>query len=227
MKKLLTLFLAFVILASLAGIASAASDKKANVTISVDKFDYEAAENLLMLMNQERQSGDAWYYNPDGSVNSTGWLNGYIMDDSLTEAAMYRAAQQAILFDHTQPNGATLCDGIHPDVYMENLAAWQTTSGQAFTSLMEEDQDYYGQGHRRSILSSKKKKKKIGCVTVNGRIRFFPVLFCRRRMQSADGQLYQLPGREYCLSANDRERRGLVRHGSFRRGGQRKQHCRP
>ena len=53
MKKLLTLFLAFVILASLAGIASAASDKKANVIISVDKFDYEAAENLLMLMNQE------------------------------------------------------------------------------------------------------------------------------------------------------------------------------
>ena len=169
MKKLLTLFLAFVILASLAGIASAASDKKANVTISVDKFDYEAAENLLMLMNQERQSGDAWYYNPDGSVNSTGRLNGYIMDDSLTEAAMYRAAQQAILFDHTQPNGATLCDGIHPDVYMENLAAWQTTSGQAFTSLMEEDQDYYGQGHRRSILSSQAKYVGIGCVTVNGR----------------------------------------------------------
>ena len=171
MKKLAAIILAIAILSSITGVASALVKdgvdypNQAYVTYSVEYKPEQAAE-LLAEINAFRKS-DAWYYESDGSVAYAGILDDLIVDDSLTQAAMYRAAQQAILCSHTQPSGAQACIGVHDDVLMENLAYGAETSNQAFNGLAEEKQSFKGQGHRRSMLSNATHVG-VGCVSVNG-----------------------------------------------------------
>ena len=173
MKKLTAFILALAILASITGIATALADpvtsadypNEGYITYSVEYKPEKAAE-LLEQINEFRKS-DAWYWSYDGTKKSAGVLDDLIVDDSLTEAAMYRAAQQAIYASHTQPSGAMACSGIHEDVQMENLAYGYETANRAFTALSEEKQSYAKQGHRRSMLSNATHVG-VGCVTVNG-----------------------------------------------------------
>ena len=171
MKKLLMIIIALTIMTSFTGVASALVKdgvdypNQAYVTYSVEYKPEQAAE-LLAEINAFRKS-DAWYYESNGSVAHAGVLEDLIVDNSLTQAAMYRAAQQAILCSHTQPSGAQACIGIHDDVLMENLAYGAETSNQAFNGLAEEKQSFKGQGHRRSMLSNATHVG-VGCVTVNG-----------------------------------------------------------
>ena len=171
MKKFVSVILALAILVSITGAASALVKdgidypNQAYVTYAVEYKPEQAAE-LLEAINTFRRS-DAWYYESNGSIAHAGVLDDLIPDDSLTQAAMYRAAQQAILCSHTQPSGAQACIGIHDDVLMENLSYGAETANQAFTGLSEEKCTFKGQGHRRSMLSNATHVG-VGCVTVNG-----------------------------------------------------------
>ena len=167
---LLVLLLVTCSIAQADGANKNSEENKYWVTINVDKYDYEAASDLLNKMNEVRQSGDAWYYQKDGSVKNLGVLDELIVDDSLTQAAMYRAAQCAVRISHELPSGNGYVNNeVHEDAWMENIAYGQKNADQAFVSLMEEKQNYSGQDHRRSILSKGAKYVGVGCATVNGR----------------------------------------------------------
>ena len=173
-KKMLALISAVLVLSVLATVCYAEKGQSDQdnlywLTIDVDKYDYDAANDLLSRMNEVRQSGNAWYYKSDGTVKELGVLDSLIVDESLTQAAMYRAAQCAVRTAHELPSGeGYVNNGVHEDVWMENIAYGQKTSSQAFTSLMEEKRGYSGQDHRRSILSSSAKYVGVGCATVEG-----------------------------------------------------------
>ena len=64
------------------------------------------ARKELDLVNEFRTSGDAWYWNEDNTEKiSTGILNALAYDYALEKIAMQRAAEIAMLFDHTRPDG--------------------------------------------------------------------------------------------------------------------------
>lgn len=67
------------------------------------------------------------------------------MDKDLQEAAMQRAAETAIYFDHTRPD-ASSCFTASSKAYGENIAAGQTTAKQAMNGWMNSS------GHRANIL---------------------------------------------------------------------------
>ena len=173
MKKLLALIFTFAILVSVTGIAAALVDPETGVdypeegyiTYSVE-YSPEKAQELLDEVNEFRRS-NAWFYGSDGSVQYAGVLDDLILDDSLTEAAMYRAAQQAVKASHTQPGGGSGCYNIHKDVVAENIDFGSETAHQAFTGLAEEQCTFNGQGHRRSMLSNATHVG-VGCATING-----------------------------------------------------------
>ena len=58
---LLVLLLVTCSIAQADGANKNSEENKYWVTINVDKYDYEAASDLLNKMNEVRQSGDAWY----------------------------------------------------------------------------------------------------------------------------------------------------------------------
>ena len=126
------------------------------------------AQSMLSMINAFRAS-DAKCWNEDNTaeVAYTG-LQPLTYDYALEQAAMLRAAEIAVSFSHTRPNG-TLCFSALP-LYMhgENIAAGQTTAASAFTSWREDDYKYAGQGHRRNMLESNFAAVGIGHVTFNG-----------------------------------------------------------
>ncbi|MDE7244810.1 MAG: InlB B-repeat-containing protein, partial [Oscillospiraceae bacterium] len=83
---------------------------------------------------------------------------------------MLRAAETALSFSHTRPNGEdcfTAFQGSYR-AFGENIAAGQSTGSSVFTSWQEENEKYAGQGHRRNMLSSNFNAIGIGHVYYNG-----------------------------------------------------------
>ena len=107
---------------------------------------YDYAKQVVSLVNTQRASAG---------------LSAVTIDKDLTEAAMHRAAECAIVFDHTRPNG-TSCFTISNKANRENIAAWQTTPSYVMNSWMKSP------GHKENILASGNKSIGVGCVTVNG-----------------------------------------------------------
>lgn len=126
------------------------------------------AQSMLSMINGFRESNaKCWNEDDSAEVAYTG-LQPLTYDYALEQAAMLRAAEIAVSFSHTRPNG-TLCFSALP-LYMhgENIAAGQITAASAFTSWREDDYKYAGQGHRRNMLESNFAAVGIGHVTFNG-----------------------------------------------------------
>lgn len=127
------------------------------------------ARSMLSMINSFRASSDAWYWNEgDKSKTTCSGLQPLTYDYALEQAAMLRAAEIAVSFSHTRPNG-TLCFTTLP-LYMhgENIAAGQTTAAAAYTDWREDNYGYAGQGHRRNMLSANFAAVGVGHVTFNG-----------------------------------------------------------
>lgn len=108
--------------------------------------DYKSAYKVLELVNQKRaQNG----------------LSGLVMEESLIETAMKRAAETSLLFAHTRPDSSS-CFTANELMIAENIAAGQTTPEAAMTSWMNSS------GHRANILSTDAKTIGIGCFIING-----------------------------------------------------------
>lgn len=126
------------------------------------------ARKMIDMINTFRAS-DAKCWNENNTVEVTySGLQPLTYDYALEQAAMLRAAEIAVSFSHTRPNG-TLCFSALP-LYMhgENIAAGQTTASSAFTSWREDNEKYAGQGHRRNMLEANFVSVGIGHVTFNG-----------------------------------------------------------
>lgn len=135
------------------------------------------ARTMLELVNAFRTSGDAWYY---GKPNDEGFeekvpvtdLQPLQYDYKLEKVAMQRAAEIAIHFAHTRPDG-TECWTAYEEVgsfgnQAENIAAGRITAAATFDQWKEENEPYAGQGHRRNMLSSSVTTFAIGHVVYDG-----------------------------------------------------------
>lgn len=109
--------------------------------------EYDKAYEVLELVNKEREKAG---------------LSKLVMDKELLEAAMVRAAEIVVLFDHNRPNGSecfTACD----KMYGENIAMGQGTADYVMECWMNSS------GHKANILQSAYKSIGIGCFYKNGR----------------------------------------------------------
>ncbi len=156
-------------------VASAAEGTSIKVDVAVQYGQTEARE-MLKRVNEFRTGSDAWFWNPDNetqtvySAENRNMLSEYTYDYGLEKDAMLRAAEQAIYYDHTRPNGSS-CFTAYTNPYgycAENIAVGYGTEEKVFIGWQEADELYKGQGHRRSMLSPDYKYIGIGHVYYNG-----------------------------------------------------------
>lgn len=138
-------------------------------------YHQEEARSMLSYINAFRTSStDAWYWNEtDTEKVYVSGLGELVYDYDLEQIAMLRAAEIAISYSHTRPDGTSCftveCNGVTSAG--ENI--WYSNNGDgtaltAFTVFREEDNPYATQGHRRLMLSDTKTSVGIACVEIEG-----------------------------------------------------------
>lgn len=110
------------------------------------KRDYTKAFEVLAKVNEERAKNG---------------LSALTMDTSLLETAMVRAGEQAVLFSHTRPDGAS-CFSANKNMAAENIAINQTSAASVMDSWMNSS------GHKANILNKKATSIGVGCFYING-----------------------------------------------------------
>lgn len=128
------------------------------------------ARKMLSLINNFRTGSDAWYWNSDNSqkVYVSG-LGNLTYDYDLEQAAMVRAAEIAVSFAHTRPDGTSCFTAYDCKAAAgENIAIGYTTAASVFEGWQETNENYSGQGHRRNMLSQGVKAIGIGHAVING-----------------------------------------------------------
>ena len=137
------------------------------------KVTYGQTEARAMLadINAFRTSEtDAWCWDMSDSTKQPCLTTELEYDYELERVAMQRAAEIALSYDHTRPNGKA-CFTAYPSGYMrrgENIAAGYGSAAEVFDGWKEENESYAGQGHRRNMLSDKFKAVGIGHVVYQG-----------------------------------------------------------
>lgn len=154
-KKLFALLLcaAFLLpVSSQTGLA--ANTDLATVRIDVT-YGQTEARTMLDMVNDFRTGNDAWVWNEDDTTKTTySDLNPLVYDYELEKVAMQRAAEIALSFSHTRPDGSA-CWTLYDDAYSsggENIAAGYSSASAVFEGWQEADEGYAGQGHRRNML---------------------------------------------------------------------------
>lgn len=92
------------------------------------------------------------------------------MDADLMEAAMQRAAETAVYFSHTRPDGTT-CFTVSSKAFGENIAAGSTTAAATMDQWMNSD------GHRENLLNSRWSTIGVGAFSVEGGPTYWVQLF--------------------------------------------------
>ena len=137
------------------------------------KVTYGQTEARAMLadINAFRTSEtDAWCWDRSDSTRQPCSTTELEYDYELERVAMQRAAEIALSYDHTRPNGKA-CFTAYPSGYREmgeNIAAGYGSAAEVFNGWKEENEFYAGQGHRRNMLSAKFKAVGIGHVVYQG-----------------------------------------------------------
>lgn len=159
--------------------AYAADSDYETVTLEGVQYYQTEARTMLDMINDFRTGGDAWYYTAkdDGTKKYAEGLSEVEYDYTLEKIAMQRAAECAIFFEHTRPNGKTATSQVLPKEYGysqtratgEALEGGSTTASHAFRNLQESyAESFSGQGHRRQLLSKNLTRIGIGCAYYNG-----------------------------------------------------------
>ncbi len=133
------------------------------------QYRYDMTESMLPLINELRTGDGAWYWNSDNSTKTVLTdLKPMTYDYGLEYTAMQRAAECALHYAHTRPDG-TRCFAIYPSSGSgENIAAGYRSVNDVFIGWREENQPYGGQGHRRNLLGRNNLYIGIGCVYADG-----------------------------------------------------------
>ncbi|MCD8075699.1 MAG: CAP domain-containing protein [Lachnospiraceae bacterium] len=169
MKKTITTILITVIFLTFR--AASASAAQADITVTYGQTE---ARSILAMVNEFRQGSDAWYWNSDNTTKTTrSGLSALTYDYDLEQVAMQRAAEIAVSFSHTRPNGNSCFTayteyGFVCSTCGENIAKGQASAERAFAGWLEADKDYSGQGHRRLMLSTSANAIGIAHVYYNG-----------------------------------------------------------
>lgn len=162
-KLLLSLAGAATALFMAAGISVSANAEESATIYSVEydgTYCQTDCRKMLDLVNEFRTGDDAWYWNEDNSEKvECGELSELTYDYNLEKIAMQRAAECAIYYSHTRPNGGSCFDVYDEYNYPlwsvgENIAVGQASYSSVFTAWKEDNYKYSGQGHRRNMLDS-------------------------------------------------------------------------
>ena len=176
-RKYLGFLLCIAVLLSCFGAASGVTASAANIQTGnvIATYGQTEARSMLASINELRKPGNAWYWNSDDTTKSTPTdLADLTYDYELERYAMQRAAEIAVSFSHTRPDGSD-CFTVYTGSYNskgENIAYGVNTmdkAAQAFEAWCETDDPYSGQGHRRNMLSGNFTSVGIGYATVNGK----------------------------------------------------------
>ncbi len=137
LNNIIAILLIFVILSTLISVPTSLAVENFTVTINGTK-NYDKANEVLTLSNQERQAVGA---------------SPLSLDKSLCDYAMLRAAEIAIYFSHTRPDGTSAIGPGHTSsgifVNGENIAAGSPNAEGAMNQWMTSTD-----GHREAILNS-------------------------------------------------------------------------
>ena len=132
---------------------------KAQDIIIEPVYNQTEVRSMLESINEFRTGSDAWYWdsNDTEKVYVTG-LSALEYDYELEKVAMQRAAEIALNWSHTRPDGSSTWSAYSDFGYSsygkgENIAAGQSSAEHAFTAWREDNKNYSGQGHRRNMLS--------------------------------------------------------------------------
>ncbi len=148
------------------------------VNISVQYGQTEARKILDMINEMRTNPYDAWAWDITDTKRLTyPDLNELVYDYDLERLAMKRAAEIALSYDHTRPNGQNPFtiyteEGITELAAGENIAAGSPNVYSKAESVnngwREDDKTYAGQGHRRNMLDSDFNCVGVGHVTYKG-----------------------------------------------------------
>ena len=171
--KVLAFALAFFALST--GLFAAGKVTAQAGTVKVTGKYYQTdARKMLSKINKFRTGKNAWYWNESDTAKvKVKGLKKLTYDYQLEKVAMKRAAEIAIQFSHTRPNGK-LCFSLYPDGYGwkgENIAMGTSSimpMSSAFKLWQETNYPYAGQGHRRNMLHSGFTCVGIACFEYNG-----------------------------------------------------------
>lgn len=132
-------------------------------------FGQSDARAMLKLINDFRTGSEAWYWNSDNKTKTVLTdLSPLTYDYQLEKDAMQRAAEIALYYSHTRPDG-TGWDTVGSLTYGENIAAgYPITYINVFGMWQESSADYEHQGHRRNMLGRNYATVGIGHVTAGG-----------------------------------------------------------
>ena len=153
--------------------ASANSGGTTTVSISVQYGQTEARDMLQMINAFRTNLNEAWAWNESNTQRLTyAGLSPMQYDYELERIAMLRAAEIAISFSHTRPNGTNCFTAFgNSNAYVnkgENIASGYSTASSAFEGWKETNEYYANQGHRRNMLSDSYNAIGIGHVFYNG-----------------------------------------------------------
>ncbi|MCB6994382.1 CAP domain-containing protein [bacterium 210820-DFI.6.37] len=170
-RYLLLAFLLTLAVSANCGAVFAEDTLSVNVPVTYGQTE---ARSMLSMINEFRTGEDAWEWNEDNATKTTHTdLKALSYDYDLEKVAMQRAAEIAISFSHTRPNGGTCYTaysdlGVSCTAAAENIAAGYGTAAAVFAGWQETDEAYSDQGHRRNMLSSDVTAIGIGHVVYNG-----------------------------------------------------------
>ena len=171
-SKLLLIFFCMSFLMIIPMKANAAESIPVNISV---EYGQTEARSILDMINEMRTNRtDAWYWNIDDTTKTTcNNLGELAYDYDLERLAMQRAAEIALSYDHTRPNGDLSFsiyteEGITYSHVGENIAAGYNSAEAVHMGWREDNDNYAGQGHRRNMLSSKYNCVGIGHVYYNG-----------------------------------------------------------
>lgn len=171
-SKLLLIFFCMSFLMIIPMKANAAENIPVNISV---EYGQTEARSILDMINEMRTNrSDAWYWNIDDTTKTTcNNLGELAYDYDLERLAMQRAAEIALSYDHTRPNGDR-CFSIYKEKGItyshagENIAAGYNSAEAVHMGWREDNENYAGQGHRRNMLSSDYNCIGIGHVYYNG-----------------------------------------------------------
>ena len=114
------------------------------------------ARATLDTINAFRTSGNAWCWNESNTEKvAIGALQPLTYDYNLEQIAIQRAFEIALYWSHNRPDGSSCFSLSYGGTTScgENIAIGQPSAASAYTSWLEENDPYAGQGHRHNMLS--------------------------------------------------------------------------
>ncbi len=111
-------------------------------------YNYDKAFEMAALVNRERAAAG---------------LEPLKIDAEMTDFAMQRSIELAVMYSHTRPDGSAYYSPYMGDLWAENAAEYQVSAAEVMDAWMNSE------GHRKNILTASFTRIGVGCVEVEGR----------------------------------------------------------